>query len=176
MKEHVQCKPLHEVDKISNLKEMLLNTRKKFGDEVVFKFKTEKEGVFEEKYYKDYLDEIDSLGTALIDMGLKGKRIAVISENRYEWTLGYLATVTGTGIVVPLDKSLPSIEIESSIKRSEVEAIFYSNKYDEIMKNIKEKGSTKLKFFISMDDGDEENGVYSIKKLIEKGKKLIKKR
>ena len=28
------------------------------------------------------------LGTALIDMGLKDKRIAVIGENRYEWEIG----------------------------------------------------------------------------------------
>ena len=159
-REHVSCKPINEVDKISNLKEMLSNTRKKFGDEIAFKFKTNQPGVFEEKLYKDYLDEIDGLGTALIDMGLKDKRIAVISENRYEWTLGYLATVTGTGIIVPLDKSLPENEIESSIMRSEVYAIFYSKKYDDIMKKIREKGESNLKVFISMDEADKNNGVY----------------
>ena len=174
-KKHAQCKPLHEVDYISNLKEMLLNTRKKFGNEVVFKFKTEKEGVFEEKLYCDYLDEIDALGTALINMGLKGKRIAVISENRYEWTLGYLATVTGTGIIVPLDKSLPEAEIENSIKRSEVEAIFYSKKYNEIMKKIREKKNNKLKIFISMDEENKAENVFFIKNLINDGKKLIEK-
>ena len=173
-REHVSCKPINEVDKISNLKEMLSNTRKKFGDEVAFKFKTNQPGVFEEKLYKDYLDEIDGLGTALIDMGLKDKRIAVISENRYEWTLGYLATVTGTGIIVPLDKSLPENEIESSIMRSEVYAIFYSKKYDDIMKKIREKGESNLKVFISMDEADKNNGVYYIKDLIKKGKKLVR--
>ena len=30
---------------------------------------------------------IDALGTALIDIGLKDKRIAVIGENRYEWEM-----------------------------------------------------------------------------------------
>ena len=50
---------------------------------------------------------IDALGTALINMGLKNKRIAVIGENRLEWEIAYLAIVCGTGIVVPLDKSLP---------------------------------------------------------------------
>ncbi len=59
-------------------------------------------------------------------MGLKGKCIAVIGENRYEWGVAYLAIVTGTGVVVPLDKALPENEIESLIIRSEVEAIFYS--------------------------------------------------
>lgn len=62
---------------------------------------------------------VDALGTALIDMGLKGKRIAVIGENRFEWEIAYLSVVCGTGIVVPLDKSLPENELKSLIDRSE---------------------------------------------------------
>lgn len=79
-------------------------------------------------------------GTALIRLGLKGKRIAVMSENRYEWALSYLAVVCGTGIIVPLDKALPENEIQSLIERSEVEAICYSKKYDEIMNKLKMQG------------------------------------
>ena len=77
---------------------------------------------------------INNLGTALIDMGLKGKKIAVIGENRYEWQIAYLAIVCGTGIVVPLDKSLPENELKNLIARSGVEAIFYSQKYEQILK------------------------------------------
>ena len=76
-------------------------------------------------------DMINCLGTALISLGLKGKRIGVIGENRYEWELAYLSVVCGVGIVVPMDKSLPANELEEVIERSEVEAIFYSNKYEE---------------------------------------------
>ena len=173
-REHVRCKRLHDVKKFENLKELLQNTRKEYGDEVAFKFKTDTPGVFREEKYNEYLDSIEALGTALIDMGLKDKKIAVISENRYEWTLGYLATVTGVGIVVPLDKSLPAVEIESSIKRSEVEAIFYSKKYDEIMDKVKNQNDTNLKYFISMDKDEYEDGIYSIKELILKGKELLK--
>lgn len=116
---------------------------------------------------------IDGLGTAFIKLGLKGKRIAVIGENRYEWGLSYLAITCGTGIVVPLDKSLPENEIKNLIERSEVEAICYSKKYDEIMQNIKKEGIGKLKHLISMDLEEHEDDVYSIKELIKKGKKLI---
>ncbi len=61
---------------------------------------------------------VDSLGTALINLGLKGKRIAIMEPNRYEWEIAYLSVVCGTGIVVPLDKSLPENELESLIERS----------------------------------------------------------
>lgn len=77
------------------------------------------------------------------------------------------------GIVVPLDKSLPENEIESLIKRSEVEAIFYSNKYDDIMKKIQNEEQTKLQYFISMDLQEKNDNVYSEKELTNQGKELL---
>ena len=141
-------KPIHEFTEFTDLKDMLKKSEEKFGDRPAYIFKTEEPDKFKEITYKQFINNIKSLGTALIDMGLKDKRIAVISDNRYEWGMAYLATVAGTGIVVPLDKSLPDNEIESLIVRSEVEAIFYSNKYDDIMNKIKEQGNTNVKFFI----------------------------
>ncbi len=45
--------------------------------------------------------------------------------------------VCGTGVVVPLDKSLPENELEDLIERSDVEAIFYSQKYADSVQRIK---------------------------------------
>ncbi len=166
-------KPVHKVEKYENLKEMLQKSGEKYGNRPAYIFKTEEPGKFREVTHKQYREEINSLGTALVDMGLKDKRIAVISENRYEWGLAYFAIVTGTGVVVPLDKALPDNEIENLILRSEVEAIFYSNKYDKIMNEIKEKKNSHIKYFISMDLEKQKDGIYSQKQLIEKGKKLV---
>ena len=126
-------KAIHKHLTFVDLKDMLEQTGKLYGDRPAYIFKTEEEK-FREVTHKEFRDEIKSLGTALVDLGLKDKRVAVISENRYEWGVAYLAIATGTGVVVPLDKALPNNEIESLIIRSEVEAIFYSNKYNEIMK------------------------------------------
>ena len=103
-------------------------------------------------------------------MGLKEKRIAVIGENRYEWELAYLSIVCGTGIVVPLDKSLPENELENLIKRSKVEAIFYSKKYEKALKQIKDNKDNTLKYLISMDLEKNKKDIYSQKQLIEKRK------
>ena len=158
-----------------NLKEMIKNSAEKFGREPAF-YKDGK-GLEDSKKvtYKEFYHEINSLGTALVEMGLKGKRIAVIGENRYEWELSYLAVATGTGIIVPLDKALPENEIESLIIRSEVEAIFYSAKYDECMAKIQKQGNTKLKYFISMDLEKNDFNKYSLKEITEKGKELLEK-
>ena len=166
-------KPIYDVMKFRDLKEMLQKSGEAYGDRPAYIFKTEKEGKFREITHKEFRNDINNLGTALIDLGLKNKRIAVISENRYEWCVAYLAIVTGTGVVVPLDRALPDNEIENLILRSEVEAIFYSNKYSEVMNRLKEQGNTNIKYFISMDLEQEQNGIYAEKQLIDQGKKLI---
>ena len=74
---------------------------------------------------------------------------------------------------MPLDKALPANELESLIIRSGVEAIFYSKKYDEIMQDIKQRKTTDLRYYISMDLTERKEGVLSEREFIEKGKKLI---
>ncbi len=163
---------IYNAQKFSNLKEMINNTKEKYGTYPAFKFKTK--DVMKTMSYDEYIDEINGLGTALISIGLKDKRIGVISENRYEWEEAYLSIVCGTGTVVPLDKSLPENEIFNLIERSEMEAIFYSSKYDEIMKKAIEKGIGKVKFFISMDIPEKSGEIYSQKELVKIGKDLVK--
>ena len=87
-------KPIHKVEKYENLKEMLQKTGEEFADKYAYKFKTENIGEFTYITHKEFRDDINNLGTALINIGLKDKRIAVISENRYEWGVAYLAVVT----------------------------------------------------------------------------------
>ena len=166
-------KRIHKYLEVRDLKDMLKKTGDLYGEKVAFKLKTNEPGVIKTITHKEFREMVNQLGTALIDMGLKDKRIAVMGENRYEWGLAYLSVITGTGLVVPLDKALTEIELRDLIKRSEVEAIFYSKKYDEIIDNIQKDKVGKLKKFISMDLEKSNDKILSMKELIEKGKKLI---
>ena len=165
-------KKIYDYLKINDLKDMLNKTGKLYADRPAYKIKVE-EGKYQTYTHKEVRDMINNLGTALINLGLKGKRIAVIGENRYEWEIAYLSIVCGTGIVVPLDKSLPANELELLIERSDVEAIFYTKKYSDIIQNIKFSEKNKLKHLISMDNDENCEGIYSQKELIREGKKLI---
>lgn len=171
---HKGCKRLYEIERVNNLKELLNRTEKLYKERVAFKFKTNTPGVFSTKTYAEYIEEINCLGTALLSLGLKDKKIAVISENRYEWTLTYFATVNGTGVIVPLDRSLPETEIINLVEASEADAIFYSDKYREIMEKIRKEKIGNLKFFVSMDAEESTDEVYAQKELIRIGRDLIK--
>ena len=162
----------NNIIEINNLKDMLEKTGNLYGEKEAYKLRIDKD-----KYkiytHKQVRDMINALGTALIDLGLKDKRIAVIGENRFEWEIAYLSVVCGVGTVVPLDKSLPENELKSLIERSEVEAIFYSEKYEEKLKKFIWTGTGNLKHLISMDLKVSSDGIYSEYELIEKGKRLI---
>ena len=165
-------KRIYDYLKINDLKDMLNKTGILYADKPAYKIKVE-EGKYQIYTHKEVRDMINNLGTALINLGLKGKRIAVIGENRYEWEIAYLSIVCGTGIVVPLDKSLPANELELLIERSDIEAIFYTKKYSDIIQNIKYSEKNKLKHLISMDSDENFEGIYSQKELIREGRKLI---
>ena len=136
-------------DSLMNLRDLVNRSKIKYGDRTAFKFKRDRKLV--EKSYKDFASDVDCIGTALCSSDLKNKKIAIISENRYEWAVAYMAIANGTGVVVPLDKHLPQVEIENLLERGKCEAIFFSKQYVSIMEDIA-KNNSRVKMFICMDE------------------------
>lgn len=163
---------LYEAKEFKNLREIIQNSIEKYSDNNAFIIKN-KQGS-SKKYtnitYKQFGLDIDSLGSSLVKRGLKGKRIAVISPNRYEWMVSYLATINGTGIVVPLDKGLPDKEIESLLQRSYADAVIFDGKYVDVMKEIEKNKTTNVTHFICMDEDDY---FISLHELIKEGRNLL---
>ena len=77
---------IYEAKEYSNLREMLNNAVNLHPNNNAFIIKNTENG--ETSYtkitYKQFQEDINSLGTSLIDLGLKDKKIAIISKNRYE--------------------------------------------------------------------------------------------
>ncbi len=165
-------RPLYEVREIENLKQMLKESAELYKDNTAYLVKNDKKEYIN-IMYPQVLEDMNALGTALIDLGLKGKRIAVIGENRYEWAISYLAVINGVGVIVPLDKQLPQNEIISCMERAEVDCVIYSGKLQETIDVIAEM-EDMASFYINMDLENEDGKYLSLKKLINKGKELVK--
>ena len=163
---------IYDVKEFKNIREIINNSIEKYPENKAFIIKNKDKN--KEKYtnitYREFGEQINSLGSALINKGLKNKHIAVISPNRYEWALTYYAVLNGTGILVPLDKGLPDSEIESLLQRSHSNAVVFDKKYEEIMKQIKESKTTNVTEFICMDENDT---FTSINELLTEGKELL---
>ena len=157
---------------IENLKEMLETSCKTYSERTAYLTKEFGTKEYQEIKYKTLLEDVNNLGTALIKRGLKGKKIAVIGENRYNWACSYLATICGTGIVVPLDRLLPKQEIVRCLERADVSAVIYSDKLKETIEEIAKENST-IEMFIGMDKKESEGKFVSYTELLEEGKKLL---
>ena len=159
-----------------NVKEIIKDAVSKYPDCVAFTIKNKngKNVSYKKITYKELNEDINAFGTALLSIGLKGKRVAIIGKNRYEWILSYVTILNGVGIAIPLDKGLPEQEIITSLQRSKADIIIFEENMADLMKKIKDENTTNLKTFILMDN-IEKYDFLNIPKLIEKGKEEVKK-
>lgn len=167
-------KKLYQAERLKDIREIVKNAVEKFPDHNAFmlKEKVGKENIYHPITFSEFWNEINGLGTEFMNMGLQGKRIAIISPNRYEWCSSYLAVVCGVGIVVPLDKGLPEEEIASLLKRSKADAVIFDQKYLENMNEIRQMGENNLSYYICMDEVKQQD-ILSYKKIVSNGKNRL---
>ena len=123
--------------------------------------------------YCDFKNDVVSLSTALLNLGLQGERIVLVGNNSYRWCISYLAITTGDMVVVPLDRALPDNEFENLVKRSGATAIIFENKRREIVKELLKQDSNIIKYAIEMEAEEDGNKIRSFDSLLEEGRKLI---
>ena len=77
--------------------------------------------------YQDVLQDVASIARSLPELGIgKGDRVAVLSENRPEWMIAYLAVMAYGAVVVPLDAQFTEKEVALLLASSETKAVFVS--------------------------------------------------
>ncbi len=168
---------LYKAEKYDSIKEYIEDAINKYSKKDAFIVKSQENN--EIKYthisFEEFGKQIKNLAEGLIDLGLEGKRIAIIGHNSYNWVKSYIATICSVGIVMPLDKGLQPSELELSLKRGKADAIIFEDEYLETIKNIRQYNQTSVKNFISMTELEKNEGFVSLKDLEEKGKKILEK-
>ena len=158
---------LYEGQKLNDFRELVNLYKTKYKDLIAFEYKETPESKEHIKItYEQFAKDIEALACKLME--LKAKRIALISDNRYEWCVSYLAITTAGLVVVPLDKSLPDNELLDLLKRSEADGIIFSDKYVQALKDA----TCKLK--ICMDYDEDKDGILSYSSLLSEGYTLDK--
>ncbi len=164
---------IFDATEFKDVKEIIYYAAKKYSEQIAFviKHKHEKEVSYENITYSKMLEDINKLGTAFFGMGLKGKRVAIIGKNRYEWVLTHLANLLGGIVSVPLDKDLQYGELESSLIRSKADCIVFDEKLTDKILEVRKNAKTNLKEYICMSEIE---GFNSIKQLLQEGETLLK--
>ena len=161
----------NEVTKVTSIKEMLNLAVKEAGDKPAFQYKGDKDKIIEITY-KEFAKDTEALGTAIADIGMHDKHIAMIGDNSYKWLAVYLTVLKSTGVFVPIDKELTATEIANVLKHSDSEVLFYAEKYEKWLPEIK-AGAPNVKYYIALSKSEDDEVSLSYDKFKEKGMKLL---
>lgn len=107
------------------IRELIEDTAKKYKDKNAFIVK--KDGKYDCISYLRLEKEIRNLGKCLIAKGFKGKHIAIIGKNSYNWMLVYLSVLSIGSVAVCLDRALSAKDIEFQLNFSDTDLVFYSS-------------------------------------------------
>ncbi len=126
-----------------DLRDMVYKCEEKFGNKLLYAYtenETEKQWTFQ-----DLKTNLDAIGTAFAKLGLLGKRVAIIGDTHPMYTTIYLATITGNGTIIPLDKELDLTQVAAFINHAEADAIAYTASFNEKIPSLaKEMPNVKL--------------------------------
>ena len=164
-------RPLYKVREFNTFRELLTQSMAVYGSSPAFKVKNSV-GQIVDISYDRFHDDVFSLGTALLSLGLEGSRIAVAGANSYKWCLSYMAVTCGAGVVVPTDKELPFADIRSILEVSEAKAIIFDKKFGKKILEHRDELPEGM-IFISMDNAEDDGDILSLDKLIKVGEQLI---
>ena len=136
---------LYDVHEITDFRDLIRKSADMYGDSPAYLVKRNGSAYIPVSFV-EFFEKVRCLATAFIrDFDVSSKRVAVVSENRFEWMLTYLAVTTAGGVIVPIDKELPIDEINSLIECSGTNICVCSKKYYDAV------NSERLEKVINMD-------------------------
>lgn len=157
---------LFDVPKIQTIQEMVLASAKKFSTKIALEDLNPTP--INKVTYRELLEYILKFGSALRKAGIKERsHIAIIGENRVQWSISFLTGMCFNYVLVPIDKNLTNNEIMNILHESDAEAIIFSGSFAGVLAEGR-SFLKKLKYFICMDETSEEKDFLNMPELIRK--------
>jgi long-chain acyl-CoA synthetase len=98
------------------------------------------------------LADVESLGLGLLHLGIRrGDRVALLSENRYEWVVADLAILGLGAVTVPIYATLTPEQCRAILEDSESRAIIVSNAAQLAKVQAVRRNLPQLELIIPMD-------------------------
>ncbi|MDR0596752.1 MAG: AMP-binding protein [Clostridiales Family XIII bacterium] len=147
---------LYETRRVADLRRLMNSAAELYGDSAAYLSRCAGGG-FVPISYRQFRSDATALGTALLAAGhlgegsggdmphtMRGGKVAIISENSYEYIVAYFAVVCGGGTAVPIDPRLPAAEVQGLLARTKASAVFHSKKYAGAVQAENETAATRI--------------------------------
>ena len=125
----------YQVPEYSTFPEFVDGIRALCGDQPAVSYFTRKQKQITYTYTQ-FTDHIYALREAMRLHRIKGKHIAIISENSYEWLVTYLSAVSCGAVAVCIDAEQSDETIRQMLQLADVHAAFVNGSYVDICKDV----------------------------------------
>lgn len=163
----------YPIRNIGNFKDLLAQSVHLFGSLPAYRLKGA-DGAYYPVSYQAFQEDVNALGTALLEKGLKGANIAVSGENSYSWETSYLGITCGVGVVVPIDRELPADDFVTILTVSGTKAVLCDRKRVERIQGVLDRIPQPLTLICFDQPEDTQDGVLSYNGLLERGRELLR--
>ena len=106
----------------------------------------------ETKTFRQVFYDVHGLGQMLYGRGMRGKKVAVLSENSYYWIAAYYSVITGKMTVIPLDPQLNADELTELMVRSGCDGIYYSKTFAHVIEQMQRTPDVRLTEYMPIED------------------------
>ncbi len=119
--------------------------------------------------YRELCKDVKSLGKALINNGLGGKHVAIVSENCYKWIVSFLAITSSGGVAVCVDIEQPDDTIRQMILQADAEMVIASPTFHQICDPLLQQKAISVLCIMS---GDASEAQPNLDELIKSGESI----
>lgn len=154
MKSKVKYKKYGNIPDMNTVKEIVLRGAKLGQDKKQYVFKN-LEGNTQTKTFNEVFYDATGLGQHLYTLGMRGKKVAILSDNSYYWIAAFYAIVTGKITAIPLDPKLPKEDLTDLMVRSGCNAIIYTEDFAPAIEMMKNNPEVVLTEYLKIEDFDE---------------------
>ena len=106
--------------------------------------------------FQRVIRDMEALGTELLSQGFNECSMGIIGENSYPWYNCFLSIVCGGNVAVPFDKGFTAEELESSIIRSGIRLLFFDEKHEKLIEEIRERGNVQVEKYVKITGKENE--------------------
>ncbi|MBQ0012767.1 MAG: AMP-binding protein [Clostridiales bacterium] len=139
--------PYHQVHYVRDLRDLLNRRCEMYPDSPVFRYRDRSDNTrsWKDIYPVEFRNDVQQLGAGLLSLWEEHAsssqkenlpKIAILSETRYEWYVSYMATVSGLGVVVPIDRMMRAEELATMFQRAGINIVLFSRHYAETILQI----------------------------------------
>ena len=145
--------PIYQTTFIDDMRSLVEEAAQNFPDSIAISYKNKPSDKEVQKVtFSQWREDVKNLGTALVASGLREQNIAIVGENSYGWCCSFFGVMAIGSVTVPVDKELPTDDINGIITTTGCKAVIFGKTAEEKIKAIlAEGGLTSAELLVSID-------------------------